>query len=443
MNLHTASPEQLAREFQRRIEHRDNLVTDPLVQLEKSSLSHIAPLGEYFFDALEAAKEQHSISNADFEASRRLDAALMAIHRYGLSWDPRLLQDRGFELLSQLYEASDSVTRSSLTPAIITVISHLSPKLRIDQITQLLERERNREEISENDAGAVAVDVYSQLAMTSPRQLFLKHAGQYVAADELSRGFEIASMALNDVTERLSDSAASRDLSFPIAFRNAQGAICAVSLLIPELLSVGGELDEQLLDDVMSLTDSLSWMVEAGVLSDPDFFVKHSRIGEPLAGMLFSSLNECRMASWAALSLLLNPETPWAENFTPTRERLCQRAMNILQHYHDRGSSEPGRVAIELFLATADLHIRSDETALANLRAKLLGILESYNDRGVPPYQVDGLTAAVVAWQTVNQGDLDDLFVKELRLSSRSALQGRLFSPRIQEFLVRAAEEER
>jgi hypothetical protein len=441
MNIYLASPEQLAKEFQQRIERGADYIADPLAQLDKSTLSQIAPLGEYFFNALESVSAQHEF-NDNAKPNPRLAVALMAIHRYGLSWDPGLLQERGFEILSQLLETSGPATVSQVTPLVIAIISHLSPKLRIDQISQLLEREREREESSESEQGEIEIDIHSQLAMSSPRQLFLRHAGTFEALEEVGRSFFVASRALQTTTEHLSDANAHKDLSLPIAFRNTQGAACATGLLIPELLSLGEELDEQLLKDVTSLTDSLSWLVEAGPLARPDFFIKHRRIAEPAAGMLFTLLKDCRMASWLALSLLLNPDASWAEYFEPTRKRLCERAKSVLQDYHDRGSSEPGRIAIELFLATADPGIRRDETALANLHAKLIGILEGYTTRGSPPYQVDGLTAAVVAWQTRNHGERNTAFAKELSASSHAALQGRVFSPRIQEFLVRAAEQD-
>jgi hypothetical protein len=313
----------------------------------------------------------------------------------------------------------------------------------MDQITHLLVREQEREERSESKQGEIEIDIYSQLAMSSPRQLFLRHAGKFEALEEVGRSLFVASKALETITEHLSDASSHEGLNLPTAFRNIQGAACATSLLVPELFSLGEELEEQLLTDMTLLTESLSWIVEAGPLTSPDFFIRHRRIAEPMAGMLFTLLKDCRMASWLALSLLLNPDAPWAEHFEPTRKRLCDRAKGILQEYRDRGTSEPGRVAIELFLTTTDPSIKRDEAARANLHAKLIGILEGYTTRGSPPYQVDGLTAAVAAWQMANHGGRDSAFSKELSTSSHAALQGRVFSPRIQEFLVRAAEEDR
>jgi len=58
VNPHSATPKQLALEFQRRIEEGEPYAADLLRVLNKQPLINLAPLGEYFVGALKVAYER-------------------------------------------------------------------------------------------------------------------------------------------------------------------------------------------------------------------------------------------------------------------------------------------------------------------------------------------------------------------------------------------------
>jgi hypothetical protein len=442
MHTPNASLEPIAREFQRRIHAQEEVTSEILHALDESTLSQTASLGRYFFNALEALVDQPLPSNSGREVPISLDTTLRAIYRYGLSWDADLLQDRGFTLLSQLYHSSEPARISPLSSLVISVISHLSPRLDIEQVIELLESERNQEALSGNETTPVKIDIYSQLAMSSPREIFLQHAGFSEASNDIDQAFEVASLVLQNTVSSLSDACREQLFSLVVAFRNMGLAISGTGLLIPALLSTGADPEHDLLVDIESISDSLSWIVESGIPSNPNFVAQQKQIEPSMANVLEQPLNLCRMTSWAILSLLLGPDSPWEDRCSEMRERLCVRAKSLLERSPNSGSASYGQIALELFLASADPAIRSDEIACAKLHARLCDILEGYNSLHRPlPSPVDGLIAAIAAWQIVSQGAGSDRSVQRLRETCKSALRGKLFYPQIQGFLVRAATE--
>jgi hypothetical protein len=435
MNLRSASSQQLAQEFQRRLEAGEPYAADPYRLLNKLPLSEVAPLADYFARALEVVGERISSLSHSTEDVSRVALALDAIHRFGLLWSHEVLQDRVHGVANRVLADATNTERYQLARKARRVIAHLAPKLDISQVSEFVR--------AESTETVATQDPFAELVLASPRQILLQDSYECPSIAEFEGAFSVAAEIAEMLVEKLSDPILDKDISLSSLLEGLNLAAVGLGLVIPELAVRISETPEWAVRHTSSLVESLSWVLAAGGVLHAE---SPYRFHNPLTLSGRSDFGEEYVSAlpicWVLLGTLLNRNLPWSMLFEQERSTLCERAQQLLAKDESRGWSEPGRIALKLFMATTTTEARQDAALLQDISDRLIAFFRAYRAEGSSqPYYSDGIAVALASWLTSAPGGLLELpHSHHFGLLSRLALSGRARSPSLQTFLFRAAE---
>jgi hypothetical protein len=439
MNPQSASTRQLVDEFKRRVVQAAPQPEDPLAALCAKNLRDLKPFGSELLNTLEAALESFIQAPKEEAPSKSLEAALVAVYRFGLAWEDSLIRNRAIELLQLCEEGCHTADDHNLLRVSRLALYQLSLKLNSDQVADIaLDAPRITPD-------ADAVEYHRQLDLAVPRHLLIESEHVLDVVEEAAGSVLVGGACSKLLKSHLAGQPHEDLLSFRDLHHLSQSLVNSFVLLIPSLRRNLDELDLQMNIPAADIIDNLSWVARAAV-----FERDHKQYATPRerAKARATDPDECALHSmkdlaWVGLAVLLDPKCSWADEVGYERKQMIEHARRVLHDDKQLNRNYSNRVGLTFFLSAVDqspLAKNNWQQCLSKLVATLRNMAPASRD--LPP-PGDCLAAAMAWWlRTPHEDALWGLQPPASPSILKQAFWGRITHPLVQSYLYRALQEQ-
>jgi hypothetical protein len=439
MNQQSASTKQLVDEFKRRVSQAAPQPDDPLSALCTRNLRDLKPFGGELLDTLEAAHEAFAQNPSEPALAQSLEAALVAVYRFGLAWETSLIRERAIELLQVCEDSCQAVGKEGLLRVARLALYQLSLKLDADQVAEIALVTPKATTESQ------AIEYHRQLDLALPRHILVESDHVLDIAEDAAGSIMMGRVFSHVLKNQLSGSINDSLLPFSELHHLTQSLVNSFVLLIPALRRNLGELNFTIDIPAGDMVDTLAWVAKAAFFerARKSTQSQQGKEGDGKTNPEQLALYAIKDLAWVGLAVLLDPKCSWADELSYERKDLIEYARGVLRDDQELNRAYSNRVGLTFFLSTADASPLAKHDWQSCLSKLVLTMRNLAPSSKVMPTPGDCLAAAMAWWlRTPHEDALWAMTPPASPAILKQAFWGRVTHPMVQSYLYRALEEQ-